>query len=373
MLTEIRISRSAFIHNVKSFRNVIGPRVKLMAVVKSNAYGHGVGECAPFLARHNVDWFGVASTSEALAVHRLVHSKPILVLSYIDVSDTALVQAIRKGIRLPVYTREMLARVARVAKRAGQPVHVHLKFDTGTTRIGFLSSVLPTLIRQIRSLKYVQVEGVFSHFAEVESRQQAFTKLQIQRFTKLASTLEAAIGRPLIKHLDCSAGVLLQPDAHFDMVRVGMSLYGIHTIADLQQVHAKNPAFDLRPVLSWHTKVIQMKSVPAGTTIGYNRTYRTSRRTTIATLPVGYWDGYDRKLSQRGLVFAGQTPCPVRGRVCMNVTMVDATKVHGLRAGTTVELIGPHITATAIASMCGTIPYEVLTRLNPLIPRTFVP
>lgn len=372
MLTEIRISRSALVHNVRAFRKVVGPTVRLMAVVKSNAYGHGVGECAPIFEGAGADWFGVASVREALQLKKVVRSKPILALSILDGDDADIARAIRSKIRLPVYTVKMLVRIQRIAQRTHLHAMVHVKFDTGTTRIGFVPPDLPHVIRQCKRSPHVTVEGVYSHFAEVESTRQTFSQLQHERFAILATALERGIGKSLIKHMDCSAGVLVHPDAHFDMVRVGMSLYGIQTVADTHRVHVRYPKFSLQPMLSWYTTVLQVKAVPAGTSIGYNRTYRTTRPSRIAVLPIGYWDGYDRGLSNRGTVAYAGKLLPVRGRVCMNLTMVDATGTR-VRAGTRLEILGSHVSAATLASMCGTIPYEVLTRINPLIPRVLEP
>jgi len=372
MLTEIRISRSALHRNVRAFRRVIGPKVALMAVVKSNAYGHGVGECVPIFAQAGVDWFGVASVTEALALRQQQRKKSILVLSYVDGDANALVNAIRQGIRLPAYTLDMLQRFDRAAKKARHPAYIHVKFDTGTSRIGFLPIEVSTVLKLIPRLHHVVVEGLYSHFADVESRRQGFAHLQVARFRKVAATLERVLHRRLLKHLDCSAGVLMQPDTHYDMVRVGMSLYGVLTAEDKGFVKHHYPNFRLQPALAWHTQVIQVQRVPPGTTVGYSRMYRTRRATTLAVLPVGYWEGLDRRLSNVGYVGLRNVRAPIRGRVCMNLTMVDATGLAKLRVGESVELIGKRLTAEQHAGWSGTIPYETLTRLNPLIPRRVV-
>ncbi len=375
-LSEIRISRSALVHNVRAFRRVIGPRVKLMAVVKSNAYGHGVGECAPVFAQAGADWFGVASLQEALALRQVIRRTPVIALSYVDGGSGAIRRAIQQGIRLPAYTVEHLRLYQRVARELRKQAMVHVKFDTGTTRIGFLPSALPSILRTLRQSPRVCVEGVYSHFAEVESKRQVFSQMQHKRFATLATELEQGVGKRLLKHMDCSAGVLVHPDAHFDMVRVGMSLYGIHTVADVRRVHVRFPEFSLRPALTWQAKVLQVKRVPRGTTIGYNRTFTCSRATDVATVPIGYWDGYDRKLSNVGIVLSNRRRAPVRGRICMNLTIVDVTHIPNVRAGSLVTLLGCQgaycISAETLAAQIGTIPYEVLARLNPLIPRTLV-
>ena len=376
-LTEIQISRSALAQNVRAFRRVIGSRVLLMAVVKSNAYGHGVGECAPVFAKAGADWFGVASLSEARELQNIVKKKKILVLSFTDGGTPAISAAIQQGIRLPAYTVQQLRLYQRLARKLHRHAFVHLKFDTGTTRIGFLPKDVSQVVGVVRRLANVRVEGVYSHFAKVEAKQQAFSQMQHQCFATLAESLERLLGKRLLKHIDCSAGVLVHPDAHFDMVRIGMSLYGIYTVADLRRVHIRFPKFSLRPALAWRTHVLQVKRVPSGTTIGYNRTYTTKRPTDVAVLPVGYWDGLDRKLSNVGEVLIRKQYAPIRGRVCMNLTMVDVTGIHSVRAGSSVTIIGCDgalcLPAETLAEQVGTIPYEVLTRLNPLIPRTLVP
>lgn len=369
MLTEIRISRSALVHNVRAFRKVIDPKVKFMAVVKSNAYGHGVGECAPIIDRAGADWFGVASVQEALALRKVIRTKPICVLSFVDVDDTTLEIAMRKKIRLPAYTVQMLKRYERVSNKARVQTYVHIKLDTGTTRIGFLPKELPAVIRTLRKGTHTVAEGVYSHFAEVESQRQKFSQLQHERFAKLVRQLETSLGKRLLKHMDCSAGTLVHPDAHFDMVRVGMSLYGVYTVADPRRVQKLFPKFQLQPVLRWYTIVLQTKRIPAGTSIGYNRTYTTKRQAQVVVLPVGYWDGLDRRLSNCGVVYVGRHRAYIRGRVCMNLTMVEVPYLAKIPVGTTVELLGPRVPAATMATQCGTIPYEVLTRLNPLLPR----
>ncbi len=377
MLTEIRISRSALAHNVAAFRRVIGPGVKLMAVVKSNAYGHGVGECAPVFAKSGVDWFGVASVSEALQLQTFSRHKSVLALSYVDVGVPKLRQAISKNIRLPAYTLEQLKQYNAIARHTRTAARVHLKFDTGTTRVGFLPSELPAVVQQLKLSKYIFVEGVYSHFAEVERKSQMFSNEQLNRFTTLVDKLEFALGRRVLKHIDCSAGVLLQPASHFDMVRVGMSLYGIHTTQDVSGLQQRHPGFTLRPALRWVTQVIQVKRVPKGTTVGYNRTYVATRPTTIAVLPVGYWEGVDHGLSNRGSVLVHGKLAPIRGRVCMNLCMVDVSASRSVRVGDEAVIIGNQgrmrVSADQLAQKLDTIPYEVVTRLNPLIPRKSTP
>ncbi len=369
MQSVIRISRSALAHNVRAFRRILPKETQLMAVVKGNAYGHGMELCARVFAQAGAQWFGVAGVQEALVLQHLV-SKPILVLSYLDGETADLEKAIRVNIRFPAYSLAMLHMYERLGKKVKQAVRVHVKLDTGTTRVGFLPKELPQLIQTLRRLPHVHVEGVYSHFAEVETRDQNFSQLQHERFTTLASTLESGVGECLIKHMNCSAGTLVHPDADLNMVRIGMSLYGVWTVADPTRVHKRYPGFRLRPALRWDTQLVQVKAVNAGTSVGYNRTYRFIRPGRIGVIPVGYWDGFDRSLSNRGVVHIGQHRAPIRGRICMNLSMVDVSNVPGARTGTRVSLIGPDVPAELMAQQSGTIVYEVLTRLHPQIPRS---
>ncbi len=266
----------------------------------------------------------------------------------------------------------MLQRIERCAKRERCTAKVHVKFDTGATRVGFLPKEMQQLIIAVKKCPHVLVEGVYSHFAEVESTDQTFSQLQHERFATLTNILEKSLGRRLVKHMDCSAGALVHPDAHFDMVRIGISAYGIYSVADTKRVKRQFPGFTLRPALSWQTKLVQVKTVPAGTTIGYNRTFRCRRTTTIGVMPIGYWEGLDRKLSNVGTVAIGRTSTRIRGRVCMNLTMIEIPKSVTARSGTEVTVIGPGNPVETLAKQSGTIAYEVLTRINPLIPRRII-
>jgi alanine racemase len=344
-----------------------------MAVVKSNAYGHGVKLCAPVFDHAGVQRFGTASVSEALLLRKYVTRKPILALSYVDVTDTELRLAWKLGIRVPAYTMQMLKRFQKVARRSQSPVRMHLKVDTGTTRVGFQLHEMPSVIRYLKKCPKIMVEGIFSHFADAEGESTAFSSLQTKRFVKISQGLAQINKKRFLTHLSCSAGVFRFPEADFSMVRVGMSLYGIGTVTKQQAVSSRSGIDQLRPALSWYTQLIQVKDVPAGTSVGYGRTFRFQRAGKVGILPVGYWEGLDRRLSNKGSVSISGQRVPIRGRICMNLSMVDVTKVKRAKAGTPVELIGPHQPATKTAELAGMIPYDFLTRLNPEIPRVLVP
>lgn len=222
----------------------------------------------------------------------------------------------------------------------------------------------------------LRLEGVFSHLADSENPNQTFTNKQIDIFEKVITKLEEQGVNIPLKHMACSAATILNKRSWFNMVRVGISLYGLYSIQDgWQKMKRKYPWFSLKPALSWHTKVIQVKELPAGTNIGYGLTYKAKHKTKIAVLPVGYWDGYDRKLSNQADVLIHGQRALVRGRVCMNMTIVDVTDISNVRVGDRTTLIGrdgqEEITSDELAKKIGTINYEVITRINPLLKKVY--
>lgn len=378
-LSWLEISKSSLIHNLKQFKKIIGSQTQLMAVVKSNAYGHGLVECAKIFAKAGADWLGVVNLDEALALKKAGIKKPVMVLSYFDLSQNSLdplTQAIKKGVRLPVYDLKTAKWLSRIALKARKTAYLHVKIDTGTSRLGVLPSEAVGLIKRLLKLPNLRLEGVFSHLADSENPNQTFTNKQIDIFEKLIIKLEKqGINIPL-NHLACSAATILNKRSWFNLVRVGISLYGLYSIQDgWQKMKRKYSWFSLKPALSWYTKVIQIKELPAGTSIGYGLTYKTKRQSKIAVLPFGYWEGYDRKLSNSGKVLIHGQHAPVRGRVCMNMTMIDITDIPNVRVGDRVTLIGcdgkEEITTEELAKKIGTINYEVVTRINPLLKRVY--
>lgn len=378
-LSWLEISKSSLIHNLKQFKKIIGVKTQLMAVVKSNAYGHGMVECAKIFEKAGADWLGVVNLDEALALKKAGIKKPVMVLSYFDLSrdgQEALLQAIKTGIRLPIYDLKTAKYLSRIALKAHKTAYLHVKIDTGTSRLGVLPSEATGFIKRLLKLPNLQLEGIFSHLADSENPNQTFTNNQIDAFEKIITKLEKlGIIIPL-KHIACSAATILNKRSWFNMVRVGISLYGLYSIQDgWQKMKQKYHWFSLNPTLSWYTKVIQAKELPVGTNIGYGLTYKTKRQTKIAVLPIGYWEGYDRKLSNEADVLIHGQRAPVRGRVCMNITMVDITDIPKVRVGDRVTLIGrdgkEEITAEELAEKIGTINYEVITRINPLLKRVY--
>lgn len=376
MLSWLEISKKALVHNLKLFRKIIGPQVKLMAVVKSNAYGHGILECAKIFEKNNVDYLGVINLDEALLLRKNGLKKPILILSYWSSERwSPIITAIRKNIEFCVYTEQQIKFLAKISQKIGKKAKIHLKIDTGTSRIGILPENALNFTKKCLKSPWLKIRGVFTHFAKSEAKNQAFTNKQARKLAKIKEKLLKLPNFPTdaLFHAGCTASTISNPATFFDMVRIGIGLYGLWPSPEtrLKSKYGSRISIVLEPALSWKAQVIQVKELPAGSYIGYDCTYRCHKKTKIAALPVGYWDGYDRKLSNLGEVLIHGRRAPIRGRVCMNMIMVDVTKIKNVRVGDEALLLGDRITAERLAEQIGTINYEVVTRINQQLPRIY--
>lgn len=335
-----------------------------MAVVKSNAYGHGVDLVSEAI-KDSVDWFATVNLDEALHLRKLGIKKPILVLSYYDLNSVS--EAIKQNISLVVYDLKQTQSISKAAKKLKTIANIHLKVDTGTSRLGINPVQVALFIHKILNLPNLKIQGVFSHFAASEEDIE-FTKKQNHLFNSAIEELEWRGVHP-IKHIACTAAGIVVPNSQHDLVRLGIGLYGLWPSLEAK----KRAKFELKPVLSWHTRIIQIKSFSKGSYVGYGMTYQTKRETKLAVLPVGYFDGYDRKLSNSGEVLIAGKRCKLLGRVCMNLIMVDVTDVKKVKVGDEAILIGrqgkEEITADELAKKIGTINYEVVARINSLVER----
>lgn len=371
MLTSLSISTSALRHNVEQFRNLLSQETKLAVVLKSNAYGHGLAETASVVAPL-ADVLTVVTGAEALFLRKLGHQERILVLSILE--EERIPDLLHAGIELPVYDLEQARLVSAAATEAHLIARVHVKIDTGASRVGILPKETANFLASLRKFPGLEIVGAFSHFADAEDPACTYTAGQIAQFTK---ALTGSSSEGIERHMACTAALLLSPDAQFDLVRLGLGLYGLWPSDAVREViqHAQ-PTFTLQPVLTWTTHIIQLKDLPSGTSIGYGCSYTTTRPTKLAVLPVGYWDGYDRGLSNAGSVLIRGVRCPILGRVCMNLTMVDVTDIPHVTADEEVVLIGTQgnetISADNLATQLSTINYEIVTRINPLLPRVLV-
>lgn len=366
--TWVEINAHALEHNIKNYKAIVAPAL-LAPVIKSNAYGHGINTIAKILDNHrDVGLICVASLSEAIALRGMGIGKPLLVLSIIDAD---LQNAVMYDIDTIIYNLHDALELNAIAQRLNKQAKVHIKVDTGLSRLGLLQEEAIKLAQVIHALPAVILHGIFTHFASAESSNQAFTNQQISQFNRVIDILhDQGIWIPL-KHTASSAATTANQASHFTMPRIGIGLYGLWPSQDNKELTAlAHPEFSLQPILTWKTRIIQIKEIPAGSHVGYNLTYQASRKTRIATLPIGYWDGYDRRLSNKGMVLINNQLAPVVGIVAMNLTMVDVTDIQAA-PGDEVTLLGNHpgVTAEDIAKHCKTINYEIVTRINPLINR----
>src|SRR5512142_1176364 len=320
--TWVEVSRSALVENATTLKRATGPKTALMAVVKSNAYGHGIPETVKALAKAPVDWFGVDAMREAEAVRRAGTKKPVLILGYTPFADAA--RAVRQGFSQIVYNKENVARLAKAGTRR-RPAKVHLKLETGTSRQGILPEDLPSFAAYLRRLPTVQVEGVSTHYANIEdTTDPTYAMGQRSRFEAMVATLAKEGVKPPMIHSACSAAVLLYPETHYAMARSGIAMYGLWPSKETRvSAMQKGKSPTLRPALAWKTVVAQTKTLPEGSPVSYGLTERLGRRSRVAVIPVGYWDGFDRKLSSVGRVLVRGRRAKVLGRVCMNMCVID--------------------------------------------------
>ena len=367
-LTWLELDARAFDHNVQQYKEMVHPAL-LAVVVKSNAYGHGMLQIAQ-LAQNNahVDYLCTVSLSEAVALREQGITKPLLVLSILD--DT-LENACLYAIDVVIFSWQQALALQECARTHDKKVKVHIKIDTGLTRLGIPKAHAVTFIQNVRQLSHVKVEGIFTHFAESEKADQTFTHLQIERFNEVQEALKKEGIHIPLQHTSCSAAITASLHSHFTMARAGIGIYGLWPSAENKEMTEQNfSAFSLKPVLTWKTTILHVQEIHAGTSIGYDRTFFAHKTTRIATLPIGYWDGYDRELSNKGIVFIKDKPARIVGRIAMNLMMVDISEIDA-SVGDEVMPLGARqgITADELALACNTINYEFVTRINPLLPR----
>ncbi|NOR15187.1 MAG: alanine racemase [Candidatus Aminicenantes bacterium] len=370
----IELDRSALSHNLRQFRSLIGKRRKLLAMVKANAYGHGMLETARMAVAGEADWLGVHSFEEGIALRDAGLLDPVLVVGYVPLAS--LEEAVRQDLRFVVYNRETVLQLEKICQKLDKQAYLHLKVETGTYRQGIEHKTLFALANDIQSSPCLVLEGLSSHFANIEdTTDHSYARFQLKNFQENLTLLDDAGIQVPLKHMSCSAAAILFPKTHFDMVRVGIGLYGLWPSREtyVSCLMKKKVPIRLRPVLSWKSRIAQLKTVPSGAFLGYGCTYRTTRRTRLALVPVGYYDGYPRDLSNVAHVLVKGQRAPLRGRVAMNFFAIDVTDIPGVKLEEEVVLLGKmdqdELSAETMAGWAGTINYEIVARINPQIPR----
>jgi alanine racemase len=365
--TYATVDFTALAHNLSRVTQYLSPGCEVMAVVKANAYGHGAVETAHALARQGIGRFAVASLAEGIALRQAGLSVSIVVLGALF--EEQMSDLVAHRLTPVVSDGRILPALAKAADSHPTPYPIHIKVETGMGRLGFSPETLLSLFDNPIVRNPLQIEGMMTHLADADGADSAFTERQLLVFRALLEQIrQRGLTLPLV-HTANSAAIVRFPDAHCSLVRPGIMLYGYHTLP------ASIPAPDLKPVLSLHSTIAQLRSIPQGGTVSYNRTFVAKRPTRIAVLPIGYADGYSRRLSHRGSVLIQGRRAPIIGLVCMDMIMIDVTDLAPVHVGETVTLIGHQgqesIWADEVADWMGTIPYEVLCGIGPRVPRLY--
>ena len=361
----IEVDLTAIAQNVALFGKQSG--VQVMAVVKANAYGHGIIPVAKAALRGGAAWLGVARVEEALDLRAAQINCSILVMGYS--SAEYLREAVASDISITLWSRGQLESVSKLAGNLQIPAKVHLKVDTGMSRLGAAGRDALSLAAEINGADYVDFEGIFTHYARADELDQSSALEQERYFFEILNTLDSAGIKPSLVHAANSAASLFQPDSRFDLVRPGIAIYGLHPSRERPLTD------DFLPALSWKAVLSQVKTLPPGRGVSYGHAYVTQNDERIGTVPVGYADGFRRVAGNQVLV--GGKRVPVIGRVCMDQVSVQLDEVPGAEAGDEVVIIGSQgnarITAEQVADRWGTINYEVVCGLAARVPRIYLP
>ena len=372
-LTWVEISSNALRNNITRLRSLVGSSTLLCACVKANAYGHGLCETGRIFIDAGADWLSVHALHEARRLRQSGLTCPIYILGPLDTHDYP--EALQLDCRFVVYNEIDLPRIARAARACGKPARLHVKIETGANRQGIGPGLLEPLCTTIAENPDLILEGCATHFANIEdTTDHSFAKTQLGRLQSALKMLAARGIKPPIVHCANSAATIIFPESHFQMVRTGIAAYGMWPSNETYVSFFKERAggFVLKPALTWKSRVAQIKNVPGGEYIGYGCSFKTGHATRLAIIPVGYYDGFDRGIAGGHVLIRGRR-APIRGRICMNLIMVEVTDIYDVRTGDEVVLLGCDgdecISAEQIARWSNTINYEVTTRINDRIPR----
>ncbi len=364
-----RIDLDAVAANFKNMRAKLKSETSMIAVIKTNGYGHGAIEIARLTQSYDYLWgFAVATVEEAMQLRKAGITKPILILGFVFREDYETI--IRNEIRPAVFKVSMAQELNDAARRVGVKARIHLAVDTGMSRIGF--AVNENSVREVASINEMDnlmIEGTFTHFAKADEKDKTFARLQYDRYMTFVDMLCDRGIDPGMKHVCNSAGIMELPQFQLDAVRAGITIYGIYPSEEVDR-----SALELKSVMSLISHIAYIKEIPEGTPVSYGGTYVTNRPSRIATIPVGYGDGYPRLLSGKGSVLIRGKRAPILGRVCMDQFMVDVTDIEAQEYDQ-VTLLGPdgedEITVDELGRLCGRFPYEFTCDINERVPRVY--
>ncbi len=364
--TECTVNLNKLERNFFAVKNAVGDK-KVLALVKADAYGHGILEIAHTLTE--ADYFGVATVEEGGVLRKSGIKTPVLCLGPIPYGSES--ECVKNNIEQAVSSISELERLERACAENDVKEGVHIKAETGMHRTGVRAgNELKDLLAYLKKCSHLSLKGVFTHFADSDSNDEAYTRFQAESFAVALKQIKENGFGGFITHCANSAAIVNYPEYAFDMVRAGIILYGYHPSGNAQK------AVDVEPVLEWKTAVVAVNSLKKGERIGYSGTYTASRDMRIAVLPVGYGDGYRRALSNIGYVLVNGKRAPIRGNICMDMTLVDVTDIRDADVGSEAVLIGGRngdsISAYTLADACGTIPYEILTGITARVPKIYI-
>lgn len=377
------IDLSAINHNLSEVKRKLDPGTGVIAVVKANAYGHGLEQVAHSLDTAGADAFGVARLSEAVALRESGIKKEILVFGYTPPEATG--KILRHKLTQTVFSLSYAQELNEKASNLGESLKVHIKVDTGMGRLGVVPSQLEgkkrspdcekdqmcAAVRGICSLSNLDARGIYTHFAASDAADKTSPRRQLALFQDVLAMLDANDIEIPVKHAANSGAVIDIPEAYFDMVRPGIMLYGLYPSEDVDHEDIK-----LRPGMHLKARITQLKDVPAGFKVSYGETHSTPRPTKLATIPIGYADGYSRKLSSAGVMLVKGQRAPVVGRVCMDQTIIDVGHIEGVKRGDEVVIIGSQgnetVSADEMANQLETINYEIVSTLMARVPRVYI-
>ena len=364
------IDLAALKHNVRQIKNMVHGRSKIMAVVKGDAYGHGAVQVVKSLQEEGITAFSVALLQEAKSLRKSGIKDQILILGWTPAEDFE--EAVDYDLTLCIYDLDEARLLSRIASEKKKTVTIHLKIDTGMTRLGFLpGDKSAEEIKKIMGLPGLRIEGIFTHLSKADQKNKEYSRLQLKKFSEFTDQIEENTGYKIpVRHAANSASIISFPVSYFDMVRAGIILYGLRPSAELDF-----EKFDFKPVLSLKARLSRVETIPVDTLVSYGGTFKTDHQTKIGTIPAGYADGYTRLLSGKGEVVIRGQKRPVVGAICMDQCMMIADGIDGVEKGEEIFLIGgdsEQETADDIAKKIGTINYEVICMISARVPRKYV-
>mgnify|MGYP001168836800 CR=1 FL=1 len=365
--TRAIVDLDAIVHNVRALGDLLPPDTIHMAVVKADGYGHGAVPVSLAALFAGATRLAVATVEEGEELREAGIEAPILLLGNLPLTHAA--RAIEADLSLAVYNEETLEALSSAAKEAGRALSIHIKFDTGMGRLGLWGERAMRLADKAVKDPHLNFEGIMSHFATADERDLSFALIQLERFNKLIEEVADRFNVKPIRHISNSAGTIALPEAHLDMVRTGIAIYGQYPSPEISR------DVELIEAMRWVAPITNIKRVAKGTPLSYGSTHVTSRESIVATLPVGYADGYPRLLSNKGTVLVDGKRAPILGRICMDIFLIDITEIPAVKLGDEVVLLGNSgddaITAEEIANLTGTINYEVLCSISKRVPREY--